>query len=103
MTTDSDTMKANTVLEAIKTLARERYVFMGVPVENDSKLYQLMTAENAYLALWNIINHQEIRNLLKHGGANEKFKTPEDALEWVRNEVLDIVEEYGIDLERGTG
>jgi len=98
---EEEKQASDKVLDTISLLAKERYMFVAVPVESDTKIYQMLNAENAFLALWSIVENAEWRNLLKHGGADKEFGTPEQALQWAKDTVIDILDEYGIDLDRG--
>lgn len=73
-------------------------VILVVPKE---QAYAVLHAQEAFFALYHLVNQSEIRSVRKYTTADEKFKTPQDAIEWAYAQIHTVIQEYDLDLDRG--
>ena len=93
----TNTKLLETLNEIMKLAKENGEVTISVCIDQEAR-YRHVKSLDAFLALDAIANNQEIRSLLKHGDPSARFKTPEDALEWYRKQIWEIIDDYSIDL-----
>lgn len=88
----------NFLNEMIDIIKENNEVTFAIFTDAEST-YRHVKSLDAFLALEAIANDQEVRNLLKHGDPDSRFESSEDALEWYRSRIWQIIDDYGIDLD----
>lgn len=63
--------------------------------------YQLSNAADAFAVIFDLLWDDFYREFIKNGDPEKKFKTPLEALEGYRTHIVELLESYGLDIDKG--
>ena len=100
-TKSTDSVRLAEAIEKLAVALKETETTQIFIATDRTTQYQLANAPDAFGLIFDLLWDDFYREFIKDGDQENKLKTPADALEAYRAHIIELLEKYGLDIERG--